>query len=139
MADSISDSGGVAGALGDMKGTATGAAAGTAIMPGVGTVIGAGAGLVTDMLNLALNYGAQQDQQYATRLNDAEQGAERKTARVDQLEEKQYNRKQTATSNAFAEMVQDQGAAKEFAGNLQNYLNSDQKAAEGLISIWKRR
>ena len=112
---------------------------GTAIMPGVGTVIGAVAGLVTDMLNLGLNYGAQQEQKAATRLNDAEQTAERQTARADQVEQKGYDRKQTATANAFAEMKYDQSAIKGFAGDLQNYLNSNQAAAKNLVSLWQRR
>lgn len=102
-------------------------------------IISGGVSLVTDLINLGLNYGAQQDQQYATRLNDAEQTAERQTARADQVEQKGYDRKQTATANAFAEMKYDQSAIKGFAGDLQNYLNSNQAAAKNLVSLWQRR
>ncbi len=103
------------------------------------TAITGGVSLITDLINLGLNYNAQQDQQYATRLNDAEQTAERQTARADTLEEKKYNRGQTATANAFAEMKDDQSAIKGFAGDLQNYLNSNQSAAKSLVTMWQRR
>jgi len=102
------------------------------------TIAASGMGLITDLISIGLSIDAGQKQERETHAANATAAADYTNEANKEQQRYDYTQHRTEMSNSYNKLFSDRRMLDSFAGDLQNYLNSDQKNADRIVNLFRR-
>lgn len=101
-------------------------------------IASAGISLITDIINIGLASKAAEAQKLETQAANATSAADYTNEANKEQQRYDYSKNRTEGSDAYNKLISDRRMLDSFAGDLQNYLNSDQKNADRIVNLFRR-